>query len=95
MDDTNIIAKHGEALDIVGRVTDKAKEALETFVKLMQARAEAAKPRGHQIGPGKWSVLTLHRNLHRSKRYPNARPYSHPRRERRFAIIKQAEQGML
>jgi hypothetical protein len=54
--------------------------ALTAWMALQTARIEQAKQRPIRVGPGKSSVLTLHRNLPNSKTYAAA-PFSHPRRE--------------
>lgn len=72
----DVIAKARAAAHAAGQKLT----ALATYVALMGARAGAAK-RPIQIGPGKRSVLSMHRRMLTSKSYPNVRPFSHPRRE--------------
>ena len=64
-------------------VESPAPSPYETLAKMNAARAAMAVKRiFERRGPGKRSWLTLH--TIRSKTYENARPYSHPRRERKF-----------
>jgi hypothetical protein len=73
-----------EMLDIVTEDNDSdlPKRIAESLALLGAARQDAmVRMRGHQRGPGKRGVYFLHKQR-KSKPYANARPFSHPKREK-------------